>query len=107
MAIAMYKNFVSETDASLFTAGNRTTTPAISVSDDEEYFDIDNTNIVTNLSISVNDSVKTAAVSEVSKVNQLSNIMEKIHSLQKQLSELTTQVNTIVQETYGTTNLSQ
>ena len=102
----MYKNFVSETDASLFTAGNRTSTPAITVSDDEEYFDIDNTNIVTNLSISVNDSVKTAAVSEVSKVNQLSNIMEKIHSLQKQLSELTTQVNTIVQETYGT-NKSQ
>ena len=46
MAIAMYKNFVSETDAVLFTVCNRTSTPAISVSDDEEYFDIVNTNML-------------------------------------------------------------
>ena len=89
----MYKTFVSETAASLFTVGNRTRTPGISVSDGEEYSDMDNTNMDTNLSKTENDSVKSAAVSEVSKVNQQLSIMEKIHSFQNHLSELTTLVN--------------
>lgn len=48
MAISMYKSFVSEADASLFVKSNRTSTPALSISDDDEYFDLDSTGLDLN-----------------------------------------------------------
>ncbi|MCG8113420.1 MAG: SGNH/GDSL hydrolase family protein [Candidatus Thiodiazotropha taylori] len=110
MTVAMYKTFVSETDASLFATSNRTSTPTRSVSDDEEYFDIDSSgfepdnteNMDTDISLSCSekDNEQCSVIKEASKVNQLMDIMEKIRSLQKQMSQLTSQVNDIMQE-YG------
>ena len=98
MALAMYKNFVSDTDASLSVVhDNRTSTPAMSVSDDEEFFDIDNMD-------AEQSDVENNRV--VSRISQISDIMEKIKILQKQLSDLTGQVNRLVQETC-TANIGQ
>lgn len=98
MALAMYKNFVSDTDASLSVVhDNRTSTPAMSVSDDEEYFDLDNMD-------AEQSDVENNRV--VSRISQISDIMEKIKTLQKQLSDLTGQVNKLVQETC-TANIGQ
>lgn len=98
MALAMYKNFVSDTDSSLsIVHDNRTSTPAMSVSDDEEYFDLDNMD-------AEQSDVENNRV--VSRISQISDIMEKIKTLQKQLSDLTGQVNKLVQETC-TANIGQ
>ncbi|MEW8546796.1 MAG: GDSL-type esterase/lipase family protein [Candidatus Thiodiazotropha sp.] len=92
MAIAMYRNFVNDIDSSLLSINNkRTSTPALSVSDDEEFFDID---------MSMNVSGVEEISMELNKVNQLSDIMDKIRSVQKQLSDLTAQVNKLVAATY-------
>ena len=69
IALAMYKSFVSDTDASLSVVhDNRTSTPDMPVSDDEEFFDIDNMDVEQS-------DVENNRV--VSRISQISDIMEK------------------------------
>ena len=66
---------LSDTDASLSVGhDNRTSTPAMSVSDDEEFFYIDNMD-------AEQSDVENNRV--VSRISQISDIMEKIKTLQK------------------------
>ena len=91
----MYKNFVSDKDSSLFPIQDkRTSIPALSSTDDEEYFDFENTDLDLSGVISMTDEAQT-----INKTKQISIIMEQILTLQKQVSELTTQVNKLMQET--------
>lgn len=99
----MYKTFVSETDASLFT---KKVTELVHLLG--RYlmtnFNLGNTgstDMDINLYCSGKDKEKLSIVGQASKVNQMMDIMEEIRYLQKHLSQLTTQVNEIMQEPYG------
>ena len=72
MPIAMYKNFVSDTDSSLFPIQDkRTSTPALSSTDEEEYLDFENTDLDLSGVISMTEEAQT-----INKTNQISIIME-------------------------------